>query len=266
MSAATKKSLDAHENNNAASKIRLDLAYNGKNFRGFAENLGVRTVAGELRSALERVLRVPVELAVAGRTDAGVHATAQVVTFSIGENPTDAGVADLANRLNKMLAPEIAVTTASVVPSNFDARYCAQSRTYQYLVCNSSSCDPLQAHRQWHLTKPLDVQAMNEAAEYFIGEHDFSSFCRQTEPPKGLVRKVLHAHWSQASTRSLLEFEITARAFCQQMVRSLVGLCVSVGQARHRVDEVPEIMAAKDRNTVRRIAPPHGLTLIGVDY
>ncbi len=274
---------------NGASKIRLDLAYTGTNFRGFTENTGVRTVEGELRSALECLLGVPVELAVAGRTDAGVHATAQVVTVSFpskngdksskevnsgansensSKNTTTSGIADLTVKLNKMLAPEITVAKASVVPDSFDARHSARSRMYRYLIYNSPSCNPLQAHRQWHLIEPLDVQAMNCAAEKFVGQHDFSSFCRQTDPPISLVRKVLHAHWNKtpAGDGSLLEFEITAWAFCHQMVRSLVWLCVAVGQARRRADEVPEILAAKNRNAVGQTAPPHGLTLIDVGY
>ncbi len=262
----------------APQKVRLDLAYNGTQFRGFAENQGVRTVAGDLRAALERVLNGPVELTVAGRTDAGVHATAQVVSFASASGQLEFD--GLADKLNKMLAPDIAVSAAVAVPGDFDARHSAKSRSYQYVIRNATSHDPLRSHRQWHLSCPLDLAAMNAAARCFIGEHDFSSFCRQTDTPISLTRHVLDASWTCPSDHAdsadrsdradqaarLLVFDITAWAFCHQMIRSIVGLCVTVGQGRQQPEDVPKILAAKDRNAVKQIAPPQGLTLVGVSY
>lgn len=253
--------------------VRLDLAYNGTNFRGFSENRGVRTVAGELRVALENVLGTPtasgtLKLSVAGRTDAGVHATAQVVSFTTDSDRLHTDC--LADTLNRMLAPEIAVTSAIEVSADFDARHSARSRTYTYVVLNAAVHDPLRSQSQWHLRDPLDLAAMNAAAAHFVGEHDFSSFCRSPEPTANLRRRVLRAHWSEApafaSTARLLVFEVTASAFCHQMVRSIVGLCVAVGQGRRHADDVPTILAAKNRNASANIAPPAGLTLTGIDF
>ena len=278
--------------------MRLDLAYNGTKFRGFAENEDVRTVAGELRAALEHLLDTPVEIAVAGRTDAGVHASAQVVSFTTTSsrlapnNPAQnsRALARLPTKLNKTLAPEIAVTAATAVPVNFDARHSARSRSYQYVIRCAATQDPLQAHHQWHFDRPFDLAAMNAAAQHLVGQHDFSSFCRQLDPPISLRRNVLSALWTErplspvpvspvpastgpaspgpisAGPGRMLVFDITAWAFCHQMVRSIVGLCVAVGLGRHQPAEVPQILAAKNRSFVGKIAPPHGLTLVSVKY
>ncbi|MDE0320033.1 MAG: tRNA pseudouridine(38-40) synthase TruA [Acidimicrobiaceae bacterium] len=268
--------------------VRLDLAYRGTGFRGFAANEGVRTVAGELSPALERILGEAPVLTVAGRTDAGVHATAQVVSFRMGgeglrritgnrngdnlpEGQSDSvggrgRLERLASSLNRLLNPEIAVTAASLAEDSFDARHSATARAYEYRVRNAAYPDPRCADLEWHVAAPLDIGEMNAAAGHLVGEHDFTSFCRRPKdrPDASLVRTVSAARWSGDGTELL--FEIEANAFCHQMVRAIVGQCVAVGRGDRGAGDVPAVLAARSRDWAAAIAPPHGLTLVAVRY
>ncbi|WP_428115384.1 tRNA pseudouridine(38-40) synthase TruA [Candidatus Poriferisodalis sp.] len=246
--------------------IRLDLAYRGTSFRGFAENAGVRTVAGELTRALDLVLGQSGALTVAGRTDAGVHAVGQVVSFRTASPRIESGVDRLGVSLNRLLGPDIVVTSASVVPDAFDARRSASARAYEYRIRNAAFADPRFADLEWHIAAPLDVEAMNAAAAHFVGEHDFSSFCRRPKgrPDASLVRTVSAAQWH--GDGELRRFEIEANAFCHQMVRALVGQCVAVGRGDRFAHDVPGVLAAASRDAAAPIAPPHGLTLVAVRY
>ncbi len=209
--------------------MRLNVAYRGTGFRGFAANEGVRTVAGELGAALKRILGQAPVLTVAGRTDAGVHATGQVVSFRIGGDglrrlsdrhggqrraaraqasgtagdagrgeDSPIGLSRLPSALNRRLNPEIVVTEASFVDDSFDARHSATARAYEYRIRNDAQPDPRCADLEWHVAAPLDVGQMNVAAAHFVGEHDFASFCRRPKdrPDASLVRTVTHARWS----------------------------------------------------------------------
>ena len=149
-------------------------------------------------------------------------------------------------------------------PDSFDARFSATMRTYRYLVLNEPIHDPMLAGTAWHVPGPLDVHAMNAAAAHFIGEHDFASFCRFREG-RSTEREVLAASWARVDA-GLIRFDVTATSFCQQMVRSLVALCVDVGRGRVDPGAVPGIIAARDRNAARGVAPPQGLTLMEVAY
>lgn len=240
---------------------RLDLAYDGTAFRGYAANAGVRTVQGILEDALALVLRVPVETAVAGRTDAGVHARGQVVSFPLGES---ADPVSLQRSLNRLLAPEVVVTAAAEVPDGFDARKSAVWRSYRYLVDDGPVPDPVRRWTVWHVGVPLDEEAMRAAAAHLVGEHDFASLCRAVEG--GTTVRVVHcADWSRGD-EGLLEFAVRAGAFCHQLVRSMVALCVEVGRGRLPAAEIPRILGARDRHAARGVAPPHGLTLWEVGY
>jgi tRNA pseudouridine38-40 synthase len=249
-------------------RVRIDLAYDGTGFHGFAENVGVRTVAGCLREALERVLGHRVELTAAGRTDRGVHARGQVVSFDARAEGFDADV--LARALNKLLGPAIAVPAVAAVDDNFDARFSATARVYRYRVWNAPVHDPLLARSAWHVAEPLDLNALRLGADPLVGEHDFSSFCRKPPPlPDGtapsLHRRVRRARWWDEGG-GLLVFEIEANAFCHQMVRSVVGTLVDMGLGRRRAGEMLGIIAAGDRHAAGRLAPPHGLILWHVRY
>ncbi len=238
---------------------RLDLAYDGSGFHGYARQPGVRTVQGELERALRHVVG-PVETVVAGRTDAGVHATGQVVSFVSGD---EIDVDRLQKSLNRQLAAEIVVHAVNPAPDGFSARFSATSRTYHYDVVNRPRPDPLRRHRAWHIAEPLDVEAMGAAAGHFEGEHDFTSFCRRAEG-RSAVRLVHQASWNEVD--DLLRFTIVASSFCHQMVRSLVAVGVDVGRGRLEATAVPKISAARDRAAARGVAPPHGLTLVAVGY
>ena len=249
----------------SAQNIRIDLAYKGTHYRGFAENPGVLTVEGELRSAIQRVLGEVVHLAVAGRTDAGVHASGQVVSFRTSSARVEPE--RLQNSLNRLCGPDIQVQHIQSVQPDFDARFTAERRLYHYNVLNSPVADPLLSDIEWHIKEPLNVEEMNQAAQRFHGEHDFTSFCRRPkgQPEASMVRTIHQAEWHQRS-QWRLQFEITANAFCHQMVRSVVGFCVAVGTSKRSARDVETVFTAKDRSSAAPIAPPHGLTLVHVTY
>jgi tRNA pseudouridine38-40 synthase len=240
--------------------LRIDLAYDGSGFRGYAFQEGHRTVQGTLEDALSTVLDGPVETAVAGRTDAGVHARGQVMSVRVG-TPVD--VERLARSLNGLVGPEIAVMAVSEVDDSFDARFSASWRRYRYSMSTGPAPEPLTRGFEWHVGPRLDREAMTAAATNFPGEHDFSAFCRSVEGRTN-VRRVEEAVWEADGDR--LHFWIRANAFCHQMVRSLVGLCYDVGRGFTPVGSVGEIVESGDRSRVATVAPPHGLTLWEVGY
>ncbi len=242
------------------SRWRLDLAYEGTGFRGYARQPGLRTIQGELEEALKTVLGDAIETAVAGRTDAGVHARDQVVSFDAeGVDPDR-----LRRSLNGILGAEISVKEVFEVDADFDARFSAKWRRYCFVVDQSSAADPLDRHRVWHVGRDLDVSAMRSAIAPLIGEHDFSSFCRSIEGRTN-VRRVEEAAWNHLENGQLV-FWIRANAFCQQMVRSVVGFCYDVGRGFSRAEAAESVLAARDRSAVATVAPPHGLTLWEVGY
>lgn len=239
---------------------RIDLSYDGTGFRGMARQSGVRTVQGELERVLEQVIGEPIQTVVAGRTDAGVHARRQVVSFST-DLPVE--VEALARSINRMLGGEVVAGFVGQVAEGFSARFSAISRTYHYLVLNAPVPDPLRRHHVWHVSDPLDLDSMNRAAAGFVGTHDFAAFCRQAEG-RSTERRVLSARWDRQG--DLVVFDISATAFCHQMVRSVVGFCVDAGRGKVSPDEVGRILADRDRNAGRPMAPAGGLILWDVAY
>ena len=248
--------------------VKLVVAYDGARFHGFAVNEGVSTVAGMLTEAISTVVRQPVTITGAGRTDAGVHAWGQVISVEV---PGGTDLDDLTRRLNKLCAPAIAVRSVELVEPDFSARFSAQWRQYRYDVWNAPHPNPLIRTRSWHVAAPLDVEAMNAGAQHCVGEHDFASFCRRPKVSDGdlqptLVRNVISASWTVDPNGPLLRFEIRANAFCHQMVRATVGTLVDVGAGKLSADDLPAILAARDRQAAGRVAPPQGLTLWEVGY
>jgi len=241
-------------------RYRLDLAYDGSAFHGYARQPSQRTVQGELEKALEKTAE-PVRAECAGRTDAGVHARHQVVTFE-AEVPIE--VERLARSLSKLLAPEIVVYRCAQVPDEFSARFSATKRRYKYRVLNRPFPDPLRRFSSWHVPEPLEVESMNAASAQFVGTHDFASFCRKAEG-RSTVREVLTAGWSSCDD-DLVIFDISATAFCHQMVRSLVAFTVDVGRSRIEASTTSDILEARDRNAARGAAPACGLVLWEVCY
>ena len=255
----------------ATRRARLVVAYDGGAFHGFAANEGVATVAGTLGDALDTVLREPVGLTGAGRTDAGVHAWGQVVSLDL---PVETDLHQLARRLNALCAPQVVVREAAWAPTDFNARFSATWRHYRYTVLNDPVPDPFLARVAWQIPAPLSLRNLRLACDPLIGQHDFSSFCRRPKQPEGapaasLVRRVLAADWSIEhawNDRPVLRFEIRATAFCHQMVRSIVGTLVDVGLGRLHAGDVRSILLARDRARAGQVAPPHGLCLWEVGY
>jgi len=240
---------------------RLDLAYDGWGFAGYAVQPGQRTVQGELEQALTRVLG-PLRTSVAGRTDAGVHAAGQVVSFERTE-PVD-NISRLHRALNAILKPEIVVRQLGEAPAGFNARFSAVARTYRYFVLNRTVAEPLLRHTSWHVSQPLRLEAMEEAAGLLVGEHDFASFCR-ARIGRSSARQVAEAGWQRLDDH-LLWFGIKADSFCHQMVRSLVAALVQVGKGQLDPEELAGILAARERRAATGVAPARGLILWRVHY
>lgn len=249
-------------------RVRAVVAYDGSAFSGFAATPGVTTVAGTIEQALARATGAEVKVTCAGRTDRGVHALGQVISFDV-EGDTDLG--RLTRSLRALVGADIAVRSLEAAPDDFDARFSARWRRYRYeVICDPAASDPFTARVAWMLGEPLDLAALRQGCAPILGEHDFSSFCRRPKPgPDGgevsLRRQVLHAEWDEPSD-GLARFEIVGTAFCHQMVRSIVGCLVAVGQGRLRAADVTAIVAARRRDAAPPIAPPQGLTLVEVGY
>ena len=242
----------------------MRVAYDGGPFHGFARNPDVRTVQGDLEAALSEVLRHPVTLSCAGRTDRGVHARGQVVSFDADATRFDAK--GLARALNRMLAPEIAVDLVEAVSPDFDARFSCTGRTYRYHVLNRPTPDPLIAHVTWHVRDPLDLAAMNVASGEITGSHDFTTFSKRnrSRPDESFVREVHRAGWTRIGP--VARFEVTAAAFTHQMVRSLVGMFVEIGRGRRGAAQMGEALGARDRAAAPSPAPGRGLILWNAHY
>jgi tRNA pseudouridine38-40 synthase len=242
---------------------RLHVAYDGAPYHGFARQKELTTVQGTIEEALATVLRTPVLTTGAGRTDAGVHALGQVMSFTIGASLDD--LPALQRRLNALCGPTIAVLEVADAPAGFDARFSAASRTYEYAIFTRQVHDPFSRHVAWHHAPPggLDAEAMHEAAQALLGTHDFSSFGRVPEGATP-VRNLLAISVQRAE--DLVVIRVTANAFIQQMVRSIVGTLVKVGEGEHPPGWVAEVLEARDRAAAGPVAPPHGLFLVEVDY
>jgi tRNA pseudouridine38-40 synthase len=244
-------------------RVRMLVAYDGSGFHGFAAQPGHRTVAGVLQEAIEKVARHPVELVCAGRTDRGVHAWGQVVSFDLD---AEVDLARLHRALLKLCGPELVVREVARAEPDFSARFSATGRAYRYTVLNRPVPDPFLARTSWHVPRPLDLELLSLACDPFLGEHDFSAFCRRPKgEPVSLVRRVRRAAWTDLG-EGVLRLEIEATAFCHQMVRSIVGTMVAAGRAEVRAGDIRGILRSGQRSAAAPIAPPEGLCLWHVSY
>ena len=206
------------------------------------------------------VLREDVRLTVAGRTDAGVHASGQVAHCELAALP-DAFRA----RLARALPPDVRVLDVRPAPPGFDARFSASRRHYVYRVCDRPwAADPLRRKDTVTWPRPLDVPALNESAAHLLGEHDFAAFCRRREGAT-TIRELQQLTWTRAAD-GVLAAAVSADAFCHSMVRSLVGALLAVGEGRKPVDWPASLLTAESRASSVTVAPAHGLTLVAVDY
>lgn len=250
-------------------RVRMLVAYDGREFRGFAVNRDVPTVAGSLGSAIARHLRLPhVKISCAGRTDAGVHAWGQVAHIDIPEELPSGRKLDLhalQRSCNRSLAPSIVVRAIDLAPEGFHSRWSAISRSYRYTIVNRPAPDPFLAATAWHVDHPLDMAAMQKACDALIGEHDFTTFCKKSPDNGSLVRRITDTTWRDLGD-GVLRFDISASSFCHQMVRSVVGTLAEVGLGRRVAGDMAWTLRSRDRNQAGPPAPPHGLCLWEVGY
>ena len=252
-------------------RLRLDIAYDGTNFSGWSKQPERRTVQSEVESALQRLTRVHVETIVAGRTDAGVHASGQVVHVDIPDmeigpysKRNDWNIDELPYRLNRILDEDVRILSASIAPVGFHARFSALRRYYQYKIVDNNR--PILPMRRFDFApwyRPLDVDVMNQASALLIGENDFAAFCKFREG--GTTIRTLE-RFSWVRNEEGLLAEIVADAFCYSMVRNLVGAVVCVADGRFPAQWVKEILDNRKRVSDSLVFPSRGLTLVRVDY
>lgn len=240
--------------------VRLDIEYDGSGFRGWAKQPGLRTVQGELESALTTVLREPVELRVAGRTDTGVHAWGQVASFDTAAPVPD----DLARRLNGVGPDDMTVRSTSIAEDGFSARHDATSRSYCYRILARPSPSPFEQGRSLWWPHRIDRDALDACAAALPGTHDFTAFTPTQTDHVRFERDVLAASWSDEG--EILAFRITADAFMRNMVRILVGTQLDVARGRRTLESFYALLGGATRSEAGDTAPPHGLYLESVSY
>lgn len=264
----------------SSRRIRLDVAYDGTDFSGWARQPGLRTVCGVLEAELSRILRHPVTLTVAGRTDAGVHARAQVCHLDVepewlDQRSLEGRPAALVRRLARLLPPDVAVMDARWVPGEFDARFSALRRHYEYRLTTAPwGAEPTRARDTAAWARRADLGAVREASGRLLGLHDFAAFCRRREGAT-TVRELQRFDWrSEPDPRGpdapgaadVWVASVSADAFCWSMVRSLVGAVMAVGEGRREPDWIVDLLGQTERSSAVPVAPACGLSLVGVDY
>lgn len=243
-------------------RLKIKLAYDGTAFSGWAKQPDRRTVQEEFEKAFSTVSRHQCETIVAGRTDAGVHATAQIVHVDV---PIGTDQIDLAYRLNRLLDADIRVLEIEVAPEGFHARFSALRRHYQYqIVDGNRAINPLDRYDRASWYRPLDLDRLNQASSLLLGEHDFAAFCKYREGAT-TIRTLETFKWERKAD-GLLVAQVVADAFCYSMVRNLVGAAVCVAEGRFEPSWIAEMLANRQRISDSMVFPPEGLTLVQVDY
>jgi tRNA pseudouridine38-40 synthase len=243
-------------------RLKIKLAYDGTNFSGWAKQPDRRTVQEEFEKAFSTVSRHQCESIVAGRTDAGVHATAQIIHVDVPEGTDQI---DLAYRLNRLLDTDLRVLEIEVAPEGFHARFSALRRHYKYQIVDSNKAiNPLDRYDRASWYRPLDLARLNEASALLLGEHDFAAFCKFREGAT-TIRTLETFQWERKED-GLLVAQVVADAFCYSMVRNLVGSAVCVAEGRFEPSWIAEMLANRQRISDSMVFPAEGLTLVQVDY
>jgi tRNA pseudouridine38-40 synthase len=259
-------------------RLRLDIAYDGSGFRGWAKQPGLRTVQGELEGALGKILGSPAALVVAGRTDAGVHASGQVAHVDLDDRQQARGLARrandqrdavgrLADKLRGVLGPyaDVDVRAVTRAPEGFDARFSAVWRRYEYRLADDvSGYDVFERNRTTMVRGTHDIDRMNDAASRLIGLHDFAAYCKPREEAT-TIRTLLEYDWRRTADGTLIA-HLRADAFCHSMVRALVGACAAVGTGRLEPEDVVTLREAGERTSAFPVLVARGLTLAEVGY
>jgi len=250
-------------------RVRLDIAYDGTDFAGWATQPNLRTVQQTVEDALSTILRLtrPVRLVVAGRTDAGVHATGQVAHADLDEIDEKTDLVRLTRKLTSLLnqSPDVVVRAVTRAPDGFDARFSPMARRYEYrIVDNDVDRDPLKRHQSAWINRPLDVQLMNDTASSLVGLRDFGAFCKPRDGAT-TIRELQVFEWNRDDSGALVG-RLQADAFCHSMVRALVGACVEVGSGKLALKDMGKVRDAAVRTSAFKIMPAHGLTLTEVIY
>nr|WP_067704213.1 tRNA pseudouridine(38-40) synthase TruA [Nocardia jejuensis] len=244
-----------------AVRVRLDISYDGTDFSGWARQPGLRTVQGVLEESLSKVQREPIQLTVAGRTDAGVHAEGQVAHF---DTRAEVDEQRLVHRMARFLPKDVRIEGVRLVPPEFDARFSAVRRHYAYRLTTAPfGAEPLQARHIVPCRPDVDLDAMRAASRNLLGLHDFAAFCRRREGAT-TIRELQRFDWEREG--DLLTAYVSADAFCWSMVRSLVGAVLAVGEGRRTPDWTAGLLNERQRASAVAVAPAHGLSLIAVDY
>ncbi|MCA2212945.1 tRNA pseudouridine(38-40) synthase TruA [Jidongwangia harbinensis] len=248
-------------------RLRLEVSYDGTDFSGWAVQPGRRTVAGVLVEALATLVGqdTPLGLTVAGRTDAGVHATGQVCHIELPAAVWDELTGSLVRRLAALMPPDARVRAVTPVPATFDARFSATFRRYRYRVADRPwGPEPLRRHDTIGWARPLDLDLLREAAAGLVGEHDFAAYCKRKDHAT-TVRAITHLDWHREAD-GVAVATVQADAFCQAMVRSLVGAMLTVGDGRRPPSWPATLLTLRERSSAVTVAPAHGLTLVEVGY
>jgi tRNA pseudouridine38-40 synthase len=247
--------------------IRLILAYDGTDFRGWQRQPDAPTIQGCLEDALQKLTGAPAQVFGSGRTDAGVHALHQVANF---HTASTVPCANFVKALNDLLPPTVRIKGADDVAAAFHARYDVRCKTYRYRMVLTPVCSPLLWRFVWHYPYPLDRAQMAQAAGLFEGEHDFTSFAaangQEDEDTKSRVRVIFRSRFLWRPRSSMLVYEVTGRGFLRYMVRNIVGTLIEAGRGKLGPSDIPKILAARDRTQAGPTAPAQGLCLMNVEY
>ena len=242
--------------------FKITVAYDGGPFVGWQRQAAGTSIQGLIEDALRDLDGRDVAVAGAGRTDAGVHAIAQIASFTLVRDTSPDVIVRL---LNAKLPPEIRVTSAAEVPASFHARFDATAKTYRYRLWNADVLNPFERAYAWHVLGPLDVAAMSRAARFVEGRHDFAAFQAVGGAARSTERAIASSTLS-AGRDGLLTYDVTGHGFLRHMVRAIVGTLVEVGRGRQRPEWICDMIALRDRARAGRTAPAHGLFLVRVDY